>query len=59
MLELNSINYFENEQKINLNLVAIGFSSAKIYLINLSTMEIHQILKESNSIYSLCQFNNI
>ena len=58
MLKLNSISYFENEQKINLNLVAIGFSSAKIYLINLSTMEIHQTIKESNSIYSLCQFNN-
>ena len=30
MLELNPINYFENEKKITLNLVAIGFSSAKI-----------------------------
>ena len=58
MLELNQISYFEKEKKISLNLVAIGFSSAKIYLINLSTMEIYQIIKDSNSIYSLCQFNN-
>ena len=58
MLTINPINYQENGNDINLQLVAIGFSIGRIYLINLSTMEIHQLIKESNSIYSLCQFKN-
>lgn len=58
ILNLNSINYIENGKNIVLNLAAIGFSGGQIYLINLSTLEIHQLLKETNTIYSLCQFNN-
>ena len=58
MLELNTINYIENEKNLKLNLIAIGFSGGRIYLINASTMEIHQLINEENTIYSLCQFNN-
>ena len=58
MLTLNQIIYKENNQNFNLNLIAIGFSNGRIYLINLSNMKCHQIIKESNTIYSLCQFNN-
>ena len=58
MLKLNTINLIENGKSINLNLVAIGFAGAKIYLVDLSSMKAYQIIKESNSIYSLCQFNN-
>ena len=58
MLKLNKINYIENGKNIDLNLVAVGFASGRIYLINLPEMTVYQIIKESNSIYSLCQFNN-
>ena len=58
MLKLNSINYIENGKNLKLNLIAIGFSGGRIYLINSSTMEIHQLINETSTIYSLCQFNN-
>ena len=58
MLKLNTINYKENEKNIILNLVSIGLSNGKIYLINLSSMKIHQMLKAPNTVYSLTQFNN-
>jgi hypothetical protein len=60
MLKLNTINYQDKETNeiITLNLVAIGFSDGKIFLVNLSTFKIHQILKTINSIYSLAQYKN-
>jgi hypothetical protein len=58
MLKLNRIIYKENELNINLDLVAIGFGSGKIILINLNTMKIHQELMAPNTVYSLAQFNS-
>ena len=58
MIKINIITYIENGEKINLNLLAVGFSNGRIYLIDLSIMKSHQIIKESNTVYSLCQFNN-
>ena len=58
MLNLNPINYIENNSNINLNLAAIGFGNSKIIIINLTTMKIHQTLKSLDTIYSLAQFNN-
>ena len=58
MLKLNKIVYNKNNENITLNLVALGLGDAKIILINLSKMEVHQSLKTSNTVYSLAQFNN-
>ena len=58
MLKLNRIIYKENELNINLDLVAIGFESGKIIIINLNTMKIHQELKAPDTTYSLAQFNS-
>ena len=35
MLKINKINYIENGKNIDLNLVAVGFDSGRIYLITL------------------------
>ena len=48
MLKLNKIVYNKNNENITLNLVALGLGDAKIILINLSKMEVHQSLKTSN-----------
>ena len=58
MLLLNKIDYIENNEKINLNLVALGFTNNKIILINLNTMKIHQEINTPNSVYSLAKFND-
>ena len=58
MMTLNNINYIEINEKINLNLVAIGLSNDKIILINLSTMKIHQEIQTPNTVYSLAKFND-
>lgn len=57
MLKLNPFNYTENGENKILNLVAVGFANAKILLIDTSTMQIYQTIKESNTVYSLAQFN--
>ena len=58
MLKLNRITYKENELDVNLDLVAIGFASGKIILINLDTLKIHQEIKTSATVYSLAQFSS-
>ena len=58
MLLLNKIDYIENNENINLNLVALGFTNNKIILINLNTMKIHQEINTPNSVYSLAKFND-
>ena len=58
MLLLNKIDYIENNENINLNLVALGFTNDKIILINLNTMKIHQEINTPNSVYSLAKFND-
>ena len=58
MLKLNEIKYKKDEENLILNLVAIGLSDSQINLINLTTLKIHQILKGTNIVYSLSQFNN-
>ena len=54
MLKLNQIVY---KNKI-LNLVSIGFGNGQIYLVSLLKMEVHQILNNSNEVYSLAQFKD-
>ena len=39
-------------------MVALGFSSGKIIIINLNTLKIHQEIDNTSTIYSLAQFNN-
>ena len=56
MLKLNEI--FENNEKLNLNLVALGFSNNKIIIINLFNMKIHQEIETSDTVYSLAQFKD-
>ena len=51
MLKLNTINLIENGKSSNLNLVAIGFAGAKIYLVDLSSMKTYQIIKEKFNIF--------
>lgn len=58
MLKLNPINYTEDNKNNILNLAGIGLGNGKIFLINLSTLKIHQEIKTPNTIYSLAQFNN-
>ena len=58
MLKLNKINYQKDGNNLSLNLVAIGLSNSKIYIINLSTMKTHQIIKGLSTVYSLSQFIN-
>ena len=58
MLNLNKINYQEDGQNLSLNLVAIGLSNSRIYVINVSTMKTHQIIKGESIVYSLSQFSN-
>lgn len=48
MLKLNDV--------ISLKLVAIGIDDEKIIIINLLGMEIHQIIKTEDTVYSLAQF---
>ena len=43
---------------MSLNLVAIRFSDNQIMILNLLSMKVHQIIKTSNTDYSLCQYNN-
>ena len=52
MLKLNEIIY----KSIKYNLIAIGFGDGKICIINILTMEVHQILKNTDEVYSLTQF---
>ena len=56
MLKLNDI--YENNEKLNLNLVALGFSNNKIIIINLINMKIYQEIETSNTVYSLAQFKD-
>ena len=58
MLKLNKITYIENDNNIDLEQVAIGFSSGRIIFINLSTLKINQEIKEADTIYSLTQFKD-
>ena len=58
MLKLNPIFLKENNRNMILNLLAIGFSNNLIMIINLLSMKIHQIIKTTDSVYSLCQHNN-
>ena len=60
MIKLNPIEFTdeENNKSIILYLAAIGLSNGNIYIINLSTMKIHQKLSTINTIYSLVQYNN-
>ena len=58
MLDINNISYIENEEKINLNLAALGLSNRRIILINLNTMKIHQEIQTPDTVYSLAKFNN-
>ena len=41
MLELNNIDYVENNEEINLHLAALGLINDKIILINLNNMKIY------------------
>ena len=54
MLKLNNIIY----NKKSLNLVAIGFGDNQIQIIDLFLMEVHQIIKTEDEVYSLAQFKN-
>ena len=54
MLKLNTIIY----QNISLNLIAIGFNSGKIIIVDLSKMDIHQEINNDYKVYSLTQFKN-
>ena len=56
MLNLNKIPDELDEQSLNLNLVAIGFSMYKIIIIDLNKMSIYQEIKTSSTVYSLAQF---
>ena len=58
MLLLNRIDYKENNENINLNLVALGLNNNKIILINLDTLKIHQEIKTPHTVYSLAKFND-
>lgn len=58
MFLLSEIDYIENNEKINLNLVALGLSNNKIILINLNTMKIHQEIQTPNTVYSIAKFND-
>ena len=58
MLEINNISYIENEEKININLAALGLSNKRIILINLNKMKIHQEIQTPDTVYSLAKFNN-
>ena len=58
MLVLNKINFIENNEEINLNLVALGLSNNRIILINLNTLKIHQEISAPNTVYSLAKFND-
>ena len=58
MLELNIIDYTENDEEINLNLAALGLMNSKIILINLYNMKIHQEIQTPSTPYSFAIFNN-
>jgi len=60
MIKLNPIEFIDEEsnKSVILNLVAIGLSNGRIFIINLSTMKIHQKLSTINTIYSLVQFKD-
>ena len=58
ILKLNPISFKEINQNIIFNCVAIGFSDNQIIILNLLSMKIHQIIKTSNTVYSLSQYNN-
>ena len=58
MLKLNKIFYLENNETLNLNLVALGFSNGKIIIIDIDNMKIYQELRAPNTVYSLAQFND-
>ena len=58
MLELNNIDYVENNKEINLHLAALGLMNAKIILINLNNMKIYQEIKTPSIPYSLAKFND-
>ena len=56
MINLNKIPNEQNDQNLNLNLVAIGFSMSKIIIIDLNTMTIYQEIITPRTVYSLAQF---
>ena len=55
MLKLNEISNKQNNEQLNLNLVALGLWN-KIIIINLINMEIYQEIKTSSTVYSLARF---
>ena len=58
IIKLNPVIFKNVNKKIILNLIAIGFSDNQIIILNMVSMKVHQKIKTSNSVYSLCQFNN-
>ena len=57
MLILNKFTYINNNENLNLNLVALGLIY-KIILIDLNTMSIYQEITTPSTVYSLAQFND-
>ena len=54
ILKLNPITL----KQIHQNLVAIGFSDNQIMILNLLSMKVYQIIRTSETVYSLCQYDN-
>ena len=58
MLKLNKIIYLKDNQNLDLNLVALGFSNNRILLINLNSLKIHQEIKTPKKVFSFAQLKD-